>query len=64
MNFLFQLAVFSFVAFSLLLMVGVPAALAGVGDFSWNKNKTTLLTAMALWFVLVFTVGILNSFVV
>ena len=64
MNLLFQLAVFSFVGFSLLLMVGVPAALAGVGNFSWNENKTTLLTAIALWFGLVLTIGILNSFVV
>nr|AYC64343.1 photosystem II protein Z [Pseudochlorodesmis sp. HV01306a] len=68
MNLLFQLAVFSFILFSFLLVIGVPVVFA-YGDSStlgWNdsQNKTTLFTAIAIWFVLVFAVGILNSFVV
>lgn len=68
MNLLFQFAVFSFIAFSFLLVIGVPVVLAN-GDSSslgWNdtQNKTTLFTGIGLWFLLVLTVGILNSFVV
>ena len=66
MNLLFQLAVFSFIIFSFLLVIGVPVVFA-YGDssaLSWTKNKTTLFTGIGLWFLLVFVVGILNSFVV
>nr|AYC64507.1 photosystem II protein Z [Pseudochlorodesmis sp. HV01306c] len=66
MNLLFQLAVFSFILFSFLLVIGVPVVFA-YGDSStlgWTKNKTTLFTGVGVWFLLVFAVGILNSFVV
>nr|YP_009130526.1 photosystem II protein Z [Tydemania expeditionis]CEO91056.1 photosystem II protein Z [Tydemania expeditionis] len=64
MNLLFQFAVFSFIAFSFLLVIGVPVAFAGSSSFSWNENKNTFFTGIALWFIFVFFVGILNSFVV
>nr|YP_009519702.1 photosystem II protein Z [Udotea flabellum]AYC65700.1 photosystem II protein Z [Udotea flabellum] len=66
MNLLFQFAVFSFLAFSFLLAIGVPVVFAGdpMSTLGWNENKTTLFTAIGLWFLLVFLVGILNSFVV
>lgn len=68
MNLLFQFAVFAFVAFSFLLVIGVPVVFADSSTLGWNgsetPNKTTLLTALGLWFLLVFLVGILNSFVV
>lgn len=66
MNLLFQLAVFSFIIFSFLLVIGVPVVFADSSTLSWNdsQNKTTLFTAIAIWFLLVFAVGILNSFVV
>nr|YP_009519432.1 photosystem II protein Z [Rhipiliopsis peltata]AYC65520.1 photosystem II protein Z [Rhipiliopsis peltata] len=60
MNLLFQVTVFSFVAFSSLLMIGVP--IAGITNVSWNK--TTLLTGIGVWFLLVFIVGAMSSFVV
>lgn len=70
MNLLFQFAVFSFIAFSFLLVIGVPVVLAtaqsDAASLEWNdtQNKTTLFTGIGLWFLLVLTVGILNSFVV
>ena len=63
MNLLFQLAVFSFIAFSFLLVISVPVVSSSVGWTS-TQNKTTLYTGIGLWFLLVFAVGILNSFVV
>lgn len=67
MNFLFQLTVFSFVAFTILLVIGVPVVFAGSANF----GKNTLFTGISqlrwpigVWFLLVFAVGILNSFVV
>jgi len=63
MNLLFQLAVFSFIAFSFLLVIGVPVVSSSVGWTS-TQNKTTLFTGIGLWFLLVFAVGLLNSFVV
>nr|AYC63926.1 photosystem II protein Z [Flabellia petiolata] len=64
MNLLFQLAVFSLIAFSFLLVIGVPVVFAGSSTLGWTENKTTLFSAIGLWFLLVFLVGILNSFVV
>ena len=68
MTTLFQFAVFAFIVFSLLLMVGVPVVFASSypeGE-GWNesKNKTTLFSGIGVWFFLVFLIGILNSFVV
>lgn len=65
MNLLFQFAVFSFIAFSFLLVIGVPVvSFAPEGEATSTQNKTTLFTGIGLWFLLVFAVGILNSFVV
>ena len=70
MNLLFQFAVFSFIAFSFLLVLGVPVVLAtsqsDASSLGWNdtQNKTTLFTGIGLWLLLVLTVGIFNSFVV
>ena len=62
MNLPFQLALFSFVALSFVLVVGVPVIFA-VPD-GWATNKRTVFSGVGLWVVLVFVVGILNSFVV
>ena len=70
MNLLFQFAVFSFIAFSFLLVIGVPVVFAtsqsDAASLGWDdtQNKTTLFTGIGLWFLLALTVGILNSFVV
>nr|YP_009519584.1 photosystem II protein Z [Udotea argentea]AYC65607.1 photosystem II protein Z [Udotea argentea] len=64
MNLLFQFIVFSFISFSLLLTIGVPVVFVGSPDLSWNENKMKLYTVIGLWFILIFLIGILNSFIV
>ena len=64
MNLLFQLAVFSFIGFSFLLIIGVPVVFANGDSLGWQDNKTTLFTGLGLWLFLVLIVGLLNSFVV
>jgi photosystem II PsbZ protein len=58
----FQLALFSLVAVSFLLVVGVPVAFASPDG--WNSNKTVITSGAAIWILLVFVVGLLNSFVI
>jgi photosystem II PsbZ protein len=62
MLFAFQLVVVSLIALSFLLVVGVPVAFAS--PEGWSQNKSLVLSGTGLWFILVFAVGILNSFVV
>jgi len=59
---LFQLTLTAFIAVSFLLVVGVPVVFAT--PEGWVDNKRTVFSAIGLWFLLVFAVGILNSFVV
>jgi photosystem II PsbZ protein len=59
---IFQLSVFAFIALSFLLVIGVPVAFASPNG--WAQNKSLVLSGTGLWFILVFVVGILNSFVV
>nr|YP_009519225.1 photosystem II protein Z [Caulerpa verticillata]AYC65167.1 photosystem II protein Z [Caulerpa verticillata] len=63
-NFLFQLAVFAFIAFSFLLLVSVPVVFAYPGGWTQTQTKNTLFSGVGIWFFLVFLIGILNSFVV
>jgi photosystem II PsbZ protein len=62
MIFIFQLAVFAFITLSFLLVIGVPVAFASPNG--WAQNKSQVLSGTGLWFILLFVVGILNSFVV
>nr|YP_009105781.1 Z protein of photosystem II [Koliella corcontica]AIT94506.1 Z protein of photosystem II [Koliella corcontica] len=62
MTILFQLTLFSFIALSFLLVVGVPVVFASPNG--WTENKRTVFSGLGLWILLVFGVGILNSFVV
>ena len=57
-----QLALFAFIVVSFLLVVGVPVVLATPDG--WSGNKGTVFSGIGIWFLLVFLVGILNSFVV
>ena len=58
----FQLSLFAVVATSFLLVIGVPVTFASSNG--WTDNKGTIFSGVGLWFLLVFTVGILNSFVI
>jgi photosystem II PsbZ protein len=59
---IFQIAVFSLVVLSFLLIVRVPVAFASAEG--WSQNKSLVLSGTGFWFILVFAVGILNSFVI
>jgi photosystem II PsbZ protein len=59
---IFQLALFALIAVSFLLIIGVPVVFAT--PEGWVENKGTVFSGVGLWFLLVFAVGILNSFVV
>ena len=59
---IFQLSLFALIAVSFLLLIGVPVTFASPNG--WTENKGTIFSGVGLWFLLVFTVGILNSFVV
>nr|AIT94595.1 Z protein of photosystem II [Chlorosarcina brevispinosa] len=62
MTLLFQLALFAFIGLSFLLVIGVPVVFASPDG--WTENKRTVFSGLGLWVLLVFAVGILNSFVV
>nr|YP_009105057.1 Z protein of photosystem II [Stichococcus bacillaris]AIT93676.1 Z protein of photosystem II [Stichococcus bacillaris] len=62
MTLIFQLTLFAFIAVSFLLVISVPVVFA-LPD-GWTQNKGSIFSGVGLWFFLVFTVAILNSFVV
>nr|YP_009773758.1 Z protein of photosystem II [Chaetophoropsis polyrhiza]QIZ74024.1 Z protein of photosystem II [Chaetophoropsis cf. attenuata FACHB-2291]QIZ74254.1 Z protein of photosystem II [Chaetophoropsis polyrhiza]QJE70465.1 Z protein of photosystem II [Chaetophoropsis pisiformis] len=62
MTSIFQLTLFALVLFSFVLVVGVPVVFALPNG--WTENKRVVLSGLGLWLLLVFVVGILNSFVV
>jgi photosystem II PsbZ protein len=62
MTLIFQLTLFAFIALSFLLVVGVPVVFASPNG--WTENKGTVFSGLGLWLLLVFVVGVLNSFVV
>jgi photosystem II PsbZ protein len=59
---IFQLALFALIAVSFLLVIGVPVVFAT--PEGWSDNKGVVFSGVGIWFLLVFAVGILNSFVV
>jgi photosystem II PsbZ protein len=59
---IFQLALFALIVVSFLLVIGVPVVFATPDG--WVQNKGTLFSGIGIWFLLVFLVGILNSFVI
>lgn len=62
MTVLFQLTLFAFIVLSFALVVGVPVVFAAPDG--WTDYKGTVFSGLGLWFLLVFAVGILNSFVI
>nr|YP_764440.1 photosystem II protein Z [Stigeoclonium helveticum]Q06SC6.1 RecName: Full=Photosystem II reaction center protein Z; Short=PSII-Z [Stigeoclonium helveticum]ABF60180.1 Z protein of photosystem II [Stigeoclonium helveticum]QIZ74099.1 Z protein of photosystem II [Stigeoclonium sp. FACHB-2430] len=62
MTSIFQLTLFALILFSFVLVVGVPVVFALPNG--WTENKRIVLSGLGLWILLVFVVGILNSFVV
>ena len=62
MTLVFQLTLFGLIALSFLLVVGVPVVFASPNG--WTENKSVVFSGVGLWVILVFAVGILNSFVI
>nr|AYQ94280.1 Z protein of photosystem II [Chaetopeltis orbicularis] len=62
MTSIFQLTVLAFIALSFLLVIGVPVVFALPNG--WTENKRIVLPGLAIWLLLVFAVGIFNSFVI
>jgi photosystem II PsbZ protein len=62
MTLLFQLTLFALIGLSFLLIVGVPVVFAS--PEGWTENKRTVFSGLGLWVLLVFAVGLLNSFVI
>jgi len=57
----FQLALFCLIALSFLLVVGVPVIFAS--PEGWTTSKGFIFSGVSIWVLLVFLVGLLNSFV-
>jgi photosystem II PsbZ protein len=62
MTLIFQLTLFALIGLSFLLIVGVPVVFAS--PEGWTENKRTVFSGLGLWVLLVFAVGLFNSFVV
>lgn len=62
MTFIFQLTLFAFVALSFILVVGVPVIFASPNG--WTQNKGVVFSGVGIWVLLVFALGVLNSFVI
>lgn len=58
---LFQFAVFSLIAVSFAMVIGVPVIFASPNG--WASTKNLVFSGAAVWIFLIFFVGILNSFV-
>jgi photosystem II PsbZ protein len=62
MTSILQLALFALIVVSFALVVGVPVVFASPNG--WSENKGLVFSGLSLWLLLVFTVGVFNSFVV
>ena len=57
----FQFALFCLVALSFIMVVGVPVVFASPDG--WVTSRQFVFSGVSLWLLLVFLVGVLNSFV-
>jgi photosystem II PsbZ protein len=62
MTSILQLSLFALILVSFALVVGVPVVFASPNG--WTENKGIVFSGLSLWLLLVFTVGVFNSFVV
>jgi photosystem II PsbZ protein len=62
MLFIFQLVCFALIVLSFVLVVGISVSFALPED--WSQNKKLIIYGTGVWFILIATIGILNSFVV
>ncbi len=62
MTSILQIALFGLVLVSFALVVGVPVVFASPNG--WTENKGVVFSGLSVWFLLVFAVGVFNSFAV
>lgn len=62
MTSILQVSLLALILVSFALVVGVPVVFASPNG--WTENKGVVFSGLSLWFLLVFAVGIFNSFVV
>jgi photosystem II PsbZ protein len=62
MTFILQATLLALIFVSFALVVGVPVVFASPNG--WTENKGVVFSGLSVWFLLVFAVGIFNSFVV
>ncbi len=62
MTSILQLALLALIVVSFGLVVGVPVVFASPNG--WTDNKRFVFSGLSVWLLLVFVVGICNSFVV
>jgi photosystem II PsbZ protein len=62
MTSILQIALLGLVFVSFVLVVGVPVVFASPNG--WTENKGVVFSGLSVWFLLVFAVGVFNSFAV
>jgi photosystem II PsbZ protein len=62
MTSILQISLLALILVSFALVVGVPVVFATPNG--WTENKRAFFSGLSVWLLLVFVVGICNSFVV
>jgi photosystem II PsbZ protein len=62
MTSILQLSLFALILLSFALVVGVPVVFASPNG--WSENKRVVFSGVSVWLLLVFAIGIFNSFVI
>nr|ALO21214.1 Z protein of photosystem II [Chlamydomonas peterfii] len=62
MTSILQLSLFALILLSFALVVGVPVVFASPNG--WAENKRVVFSGVSIWLLLVFAIGIFNSFVI
>lgn len=62
MTSILQLSLFALILLSFALVVGVPVVFATPNG--WAENKRLVFSGVSVWLLLVFAIGIFNSFVI
>jgi photosystem II PsbZ protein len=57
-----QLSLFALILLSFALIIGVPVVFATPNG--WSDNKRIVFSGVSVWLLLVFAIGIFNSFVI
>jgi photosystem II PsbZ protein len=62
MTAILQLSLFGLILLSFALIIGVPVVFATPNG--WADNKRFVFSGVSVWLLLVFAIGIFNSFVI